>query len=559
MKRSIIRLITLLLSVFLLTSFFGGCGQNSQESDKGAALSQSVSSSASSISTKENKNGLPIVDKPLTLTYYVANIARGQVKDYNEIFAYKELEKRTGIHIEFQHPVANTVQERVEQFNLMMASGEYPDIINIRWSEIKQTPDQLIDDGILVGLNDLIDQYAPNYKKILDSNAEIRRGAVTDQGRHFAFKNTYNHESTTVWFGPIIRQDWLDNLGMKAPTTIDEWYTMLKAFKEKDPNGNKKADEIPLLIGCFGDPLGSFRVGRVFIGAWGIGMEYYQENGKVKYGPLQPEFKDFIKTMSTWYNEDLIDRDYAAMKTELLDAKVTNNILGSLTAGASGAIGKYTNLMKDKDPKFTLAGAPYPVLKAGDKPQLGQRDSMVLNYGAAITSKCKNVEEAVKWLDYAYGDEGHILMNFGVEGITFNMVDGYPKYSDLIMKPQGISVDENQVKYCPTNMGGPYTLDYRSYDQLISLQVQKDAVKIWANTDISKLIPESVVIPPEELAKNATRETDIKTYMDEMINKFIMGAEPIDNYDKFVKQLESMGIDLLIAAKQKALDNYYKR
>ncbi len=555
MKSSVIRLVALLMSAFLLTLLFSGCGQKTQEDSS----SRDISSSAADTSAEQKKDGLPIVDKPLTLSYYTLNIARGQVQNYNEIFAYKELEKRTGIHIDFQHPVANSLEERVEQFNLMMASGEYPDIINIRWSEIKQTPDNLIDDGILINLNELIDEYAPNYKKILEDYPDIRRGAVTDQGRHFAFKNTYNHESTTVWFGPIIRQDWLNNLGMEVPNTMDEWYTMLKAFKENDPNGNKKADEIPLLIGCFGDPLGSFRQGRVFIGAWGIALEYYQENGTVKYGPLQPEFKEFIETMRTWYTDGLIDCDYAAMKSELLDAKVTNNILGSLTAGASGAIGKYTNLMKDKNQEFKLVGAPYPVLKTGDKPQLGQRDSMVLNYGAAITSKCKNKAEAVKWLDYAYGDEGHMLMNFGVEGITYTMVDGYPKYTDLIMKPQGISVDENQVKYCPTNMGGPYTLDYRSYDQLISLPVQKDAVKIWANTDISKLIPESIVIPPEELAKNATRETDIKTYMDEMINRFIMGAEPIENYDKFVKQLESMGIDLLIAAKQKALDNYNKR
>ncbi|HOJ09448.1 MAG TPA: extracellular solute-binding protein [Clostridiales bacterium] len=556
MRNNIIRLIALFVSVFLVMLLFSGCGQTSKN---GNTSNQTTASSAADSITGQEKNNTLIVDKPLTLTYYVANSARGQVQDYNEILAYKEMEKKTGIHIEFQHPVANTLEERVEQFNLMLASGEYPDIISVAWSEMKQTPEQLIDDNVIIGLNELIDQYAPNYKKILDSNSDIRRGAVTDKGRHFAFKNVYNHESTAVWFGPIIRKDWLDNLSMDVPVTIDEWYTVLQAFKSKDPNGNNKADEIPLLIGAFGDPLGSFRLGRAFIGAWGIAMEYYQDNGTVKYGPLQPEFKEFLKVMNKWYIDGLIDRDYAAMKTELLVANVTNNLLGSLTAGASGAIGRYTNMMKDKDSKFKLVGTPYPVLKAGDKPQLGQRDSMVLNIGAAITTKCKNKIEAVKWLDYAYSEDGNMLMNFGVEGTTYTMVDGYPKYTDLILKPRDISVDENQVKYCPTNMGGPYTLDYRSYEQLISLPEQKDAIKIWAATDTSKLIPDNVVISPEDLAKNATRETDIKTYMDEMINKFIMGVEPIENYDKFVEKIKTLEINSLIAAKQKALDNYNKR
>ena len=229
----------------------------------------------------------------------------------------------------------------------------------------------------------------------------------------------------------------------------------MKAFRDNDPNGNNKADEIPLMIGAYGDPLGSFRVGREFVSAWGIGFEYYQEKGVVKFGPLQPEFKEFLMTMNKWYQEKLIDPDYAATNSELLDSKMTTNVLGALTSGASGGIGKYTNIMRQKDPGVILAAAPHPVLKAGDNPQLGQRDSMVVNRGAGITTKCKYTAEAVKWFDYIYSEEGNMLMNFGVEGLTYNMVNGVPTYTDLILKPEGgISVDENQSRYCPTNIGG---------------------------------------------------------------------------------------------------------
>ena len=114
-----------------------------------------------------------------------------------------------------------------------------------------------------------------------------------------------------VFQGPIVRKDFLDKVGLPVPVTIDDWYTTLKAFKEKDPNGNGKADDIPLTLFLYTTgQFDIFKGASAFIGAWNTTYNFYQENGTVKYGPLDSQFKDFLATMAKWYKEGLIDPDF---------------------------------------------------------------------------------------------------------------------------------------------------------------------------------------------------------------------------------------------------------
>ena len=202
----------------MLVLVLQGCGGSPEVTT--ASGQNATATTAAGASTEASKNGLPIVDKPLTLTYFSPKSPdRGGKVSFNEILAYQEMEKRTGIHMEFQH---SDVEHRIEQLNLMLASDDYPDIIDFDWPSFKRTPDQLIEDKVLIKLNELIDQYAPNYKKIMDSSPQMKKDAVTDKGTQFAFKYLYNGDNTTVWFGPIVRKDWLNKLKLNMPTTIDD-------------------------------------------------------------------------------------------------------------------------------------------------------------------------------------------------------------------------------------------------------------------------------------------------------------------------------------------------
>ncbi|MCZ8517731.1 extracellular solute-binding protein [Paenibacillus filicis] len=520
--------LSVLLAGVLALSTVGGCSKGESES-------------------KSQQGG-----KLTSLTYWTEFPPQfsATMKSYGEVEAYKELEKRTGVHVEFQHPPSGQV---TDNFNLMLASGQLPDVIYYDWTSVQGGPQKAIQDGKIVKLNDYIDKYAPNFKKVLDTHPEWKKQIVTEDGSIYSMPFIRGDKYLQSIDGMVLRQDWLDKLNLPVPTTIDEWHTVLQAFKEKDPNGNGKNDEIPLLI-----DKGGIGGNRAFVGAWGITTDFYQVNGKVKFGPIQPEYKQFLTLMNQWYKEGLLDKDFASTDGKLKDAKVTGNQLGATNMAVGGGIGKYTDLMAGSNPGFKLVAAPNPVLKPGDKPILGHRDNAYLGLGAAITTANKNIVETVKWLDYGYSDEGHMLFNFGVEGTSYKMENGYPKYADALMKsPDGLPVQQALAKHNLATWNGPFVQDRRYIEQYAGKPEQRHALDIWSQPSNERLLPR-LTYTAEESAKNSSVMSDINTYLNEMYNKFVMGIEPLDNFDKFVKTIQGMGIDEAVKIRQAALDRYNK-
>jgi len=485
----------------------------------------------------------------LTIWVELNGNAAAVVQHAGEIAAFKETEKITGTKVEFQHPAAGTGKE---SFNIMISSGDLPDAIEYNWASVPGGPDKAIADGTIIRLNELIDQHMPNLKKHLDENPEWKKLITTDEGNIYVFPFIRGDEYLLTFNGPIIREDWLKNVNMAVPETIDEWYEVLKAFKTKDPNKNGQADEIPLLI-----ELGQLDINHAFIGAWGITTKFYQVDGKVHYGPIQPEFKEFLATLNKWYSEGLIDPDYAATDGKMKDAKVTGNQLGAFQGYTGSSIGRYMGLMKD-DPVFSLIAAPNVVLKKGQKPLLGQMDPWFTGVGAAITSANQNPEATAKWYDFKYGPEGHMLFNFGIEGESYEMIDGYPTYTQDIMKHPELPVTQAMSKYIQASYSGIFIQDRRYMEQYSELPQQKAAIETWMNAENDRLMP--LVTPTaEESNRYASIMNDVQTYYDEMIHKFIMGVEPLSNFDSFVNTLKSMGIEEAIAIQQAALDRFNAR
>jgi putative aldouronate transport system substrate-binding protein len=515
-----------------------------------------LSACTNSAAPEESKNSpAQGTTQPLTnLTYFLEmnNNAAPNFKNYNEREAYKELEKRTGVKVEYVHPPVGPDQVK-QGLNLMIASNNLTDVIDFNWLTYPGGPEKAINDGVIIDLKDLIEKHAPNLNKILKEHPEVKKQISTDSGKIYSFPDLNLQKEQLTYTGPAIRQDWLDKLGLTAPTTVDEWYTVLKAFKEKDPNGNGKPDEIPFNTnGNFW-----FKDSSFLVGAWGIGHEFYQDKGVVKYGATQPEFKEFVITMQKWYKEGLLDPEYAINDEKLFDAKVTGDRIGSTLLLAGGGVGKFNQLMKDKNPKFVMQGIPYPTLKKGDTAALGQKVNYFTGLGAAITKANKNPIETVKYLDYRYGEEGNLLFNFGIEGVSYKMVNGYPTYTDEILKnPQGMPMAQALSKY---HGSSPKLIDVRYNEQYSwTTPVLKESVKRWSEA-LNEMKMPPVTPSPEESAKFSSIMNDVNTYMGEMFNKFVMGAEPIENYDTFIKKLKSLNIDEATKIQQDALDRYNKR
>lgn len=543
MKRNMNVLAASVIATSLMATLLAACGGKEEAKGTSPAGTTGTSATGSPAPTA--------VPYPSSLTYWVAlnGNAAATMKNYNEIAAYKELEKKTGTKVDFQHP---PVGQEKDQFNLMIASGNLPDVIEYGWSSAPKGPDSLIKDKRIIRLNELIAKNAPNLTKLLNERPELRKMITTDEGNIYVMPFLMGDDLLGVVNGPVIRQDWLDKVNLQVPKTIADWEKMLSAFRDTDLNGNGKKDEIPYLYS-----LGDTDFNNNLIGAWGITSEFYQENGTVKYGPIQPQFKEYLTTMAKWYKEGLIDKDYATTDGKLKDAKVTSNQLGAFTGYAGSGVGKYIDLMK-ADKSFKLVGAPYPSLASGGKP-IGQYSFPFSGIGAAISSNAKNPEQIVKWLDYKYGAEGHLLFNFGIEGVSYKMENGQPKYTDLILKnPDNLPIAQAMAKYFIAAWSGPILQDKRYIEQFYVLPEQSNAQRAWMQADHSKLMP-PISLTSEESSKTASIMNDVKTYRDEMVNKFIMGAEPIENFDKFVNTIKGMGIDTALKARQDALTRYNSR
>jgi len=462
----------------------------------------------------------------------------------------KQLEKETGVKVKYIHPSRNQLKE---QFNLMIASNELPDVIEYDWTgrsagSYPGGPEKAMADKVIVPLNDLIDKHAPNLKKVLQENKELDKMIKTDSGKYYVFP-MIRAQSGLVFRGPIIRKDWLDELGLPMPTTIDEWETTLKAFKEK------KGATAPLTVTYVN---GNLEMRDAFIGAYKTSNTFYvDDQGKVKYGPVDPQYKDALALLRKWYAEGLFDKDFALTDAKALDTKMLGGQSGATVHLISGGLGKRVDTMKAKDPKYSIVAAPYPTLKKGEKPFIGHRD-FLYSPGAskAITASAKNPELVVKWLDYAYSEKGSLLFNYGVEGDSYTMNNGVPTYTDKIMKNDKYNMQQMIAQYIRPN--GPYKADdRRSWNAYKS---QDEAPAIWGATEAEKhTIPLFLTPTIEESKELGKIINDVTNYKEEMFVKFVVGKEPLDNYDAYVAQIKKLGIDRAVQIYQDALTRYNKR
>lgn len=486
--------------------------------------------------------------------------AKAVVKSLNELPMVQEWAKKTNVTFDFQHSSGNTPQDDVQQYGVMVASNNLPDSMLWNWNSVQGGTSKMFKDGTIIKLNDLIEKNAPNLKKILDANPQIAKQIKADNGDIYALPHLKvgQYGQYKTFSGMVIRQDWLEELGLQAPETIDEWETVLRAFKEKK-------GVIPFTLNksyplSFAD----------FAGAYGVaGMStianassFYVDGGKVKFGPTQPEFKQYLATMQKWYKEGLIDPDFASNDTKTMDAKITSGKAGAFYGFIGGSIGTYTPALQKTDPKAKLAAVQYPVLKKGEEPKFVQASWEYDNIGTVITSANKHAAETVKAIDYLYSDEGAMLKNFGVEGQTYTKVDGQPKYTDLILKnPDNLPISQAMAKYFIANYGFSGLDDDRYNDQYYQLQSQKDAVKLYAKyaNNAYKVMLPPVVLSTDEAKESAKILNDVSTLLTEQITKVVMGAAKVEDFDKTMEQVKKMNIDRAVEIYQTATDRYNKR
>ncbi|MCZ8520354.1 MULTISPECIES: extracellular solute-binding protein [Paenibacillus] len=522
-------------------SLFAACSDEGTGGRKGDAASKPLASEAGQypIVTTETLSSWEQMDTNLS-TFY-PNLADSPFG--------KRLEKETGVKVTYTHPADG---QSKDQFNLLIASNKLPDLIEYNWSGGNASypggPEKAIADQVILPLNKYIEAHAPNLKKLLQQDPELDKMIKTDSGQYYAFPMV-RPDNGLVFRGPMIRKDWLDELKLDVPTTIDEWHTVLTAFKQQ------KGASAPFSA-LYQNEL---NIQDAFIGAYRTANRFYiDDGGKVRFGPIDPQFKEALTLLRSWYAEGLLDKDFALhTDTKSLDNQMMSGSSGATVHLLSGGMGRWMDAGKKKDPRFQLVAAPYPTLKKGERAFIGQRD---FKYnpavGKAVTGESQHPELAVRWLDYAYSPQGSMLFNFGIEGESYTMEAGVPKFTDAIAKNGKYTLQQMVSQYTKPN--GPYLGDSRK--SFNTFKEQDEAVKIWSETDAAKHVMPLFITPTVEESKEiAKRNTAILSYKEEMFVKFVMGKEPIDNFDAYVKRIQEMGIGEVTKIYQAAYDRYNQR
>lgn len=565
MKRT--KMLALLLCAGLILGCLCSCSQTAQPATTqpaGAATTTASTATADPATSSQATTGaeepqqvdaFPISDELISLSYYIRinGAMSATMETYADVEFFKYLEDLTNIHIEWDHNTSN------ETFALMIASGELPDMINWNLGNATGGVTALLEDNIILDLTEMMPQYAPNYLAWMQANPEEDRAFKSDAGQYFQFVNfNCNWETMDmVYFnihGPQIRKDWLDKVGMEMPTTTDELYDVLVAFRDADVNGNgDPSDEVPFAVGNSLDAL------LTLAGSFGARNDIMMDpvENKIVYGPITDNFKKFLVYANKLYSEGLINSDFAVNADA--QGMITQNLAGfTISSMGSSLIANHAALL-EQDPSYDYVSVPW--LIGPDGYQCVCSDKNANPRATAITSACEYVPEAMRWLDYAYSEEGSYASTFGIEGSSYEWVDGYPTIMDAVKtNDQGWSEEQSMARWMLGPINYPNARDDRFYMQInLSEPYMVDIQTNW-NLQTTEISLPPMTLTPEESSTYSKLMTDIDTYHDEMILKFIIGEANLDtDWDTYVATIQGMGLEEALACKTSALERYNRR
>lgn len=551
-----------LLSIFLIAimmfTLFVGCdrdedvGINVDDEDEEINNDEKTGDKAEELDYEENVpdnlnlEGFPIVKEPLTLKAMVSKHAAQP--SWNEILVWQEYEKMTGIKIEWEEVSSDLSEKR----NLALASGEYPDVFyraSVPDTELMKYGTQ----GVFIALNDLIDQYGPNYKKLLEENPDAAKAARMPDGNIYSY--VQYTESDPIQINPklYINKIWLDKVGKDMPTTIDELYEVLKAFREEDPNGNGKTDEIPLTAQSLG------HIQNIFYGAWGLrnrgtdhpNVDIDEGTGELRFIPIQPEYKEMLEFINKLYTEGLLDEEIFTMNVAQLVAKGDQDLVGAFSHTTVQQIGKRGD--EAFEGLTEALKGPYGHQLWAKRGNIGARGAFV------ITDKCKYPEAAVRWIDYFYTEEGTRFLYLGIEGKTYEKTaDGEYEFLPEIVDniPEGSNFDQVISKYVPYAGGG--------IPAVLTTEVFKGGethpIALKAAENMSPYTPKEIwskfSYTLEEIEEKSALESDILGYVNQMVPQFIQGKISFSEWDAYVDQIKNMGLDEYMEIYIKGYERY---
>ncbi|MCI8830453.1 MAG: extracellular solute-binding protein [Lachnospiraceae bacterium] len=496
-----------------------------------------------------NKEGLPIVNQPIT---YEIAASTQKNKNFKELEFFQELEKETNVIINWNMSSDDGWNEKK---SLLFASNALPDAFYGQGILTEVDIMKYASQGMLIPLNDLIDEYAPNLKAILDENPQYRRQITAPDGNIYALP-TINELSPTTHDKLFINKTWLDNLGLEVPATPEEFEAVLQAFKDQDANGNGDPnDEIPFSFRMSSsDPYNRQQGIQSLFGTFGQLDDIYHfvvNDGEVVYTPTTEPYKQAVSWFHDLYSKGLIDKEVFTHNKNVYVAKIQDP--GKIVGIFLGWSGNATAAANKDD---YVAMAP---LKNTNGEQIWRTvDAKIISKGSfAITNQAEHPEVLMRWIDESYDMETSLEICQGLLGHALEITpDGRYQQMEL---PEGTTLDTVIHDFGPGN-DGTFAVMQPIIDKLnlnANLTERKELDKFYSqyNVPAEDMYP-NVFFTEDEIEEIGVLQTDIDSYVAQKYAGWIVEGGVEEEWDKFQKKLKDMNVDRYIEIYKTAYDRY---
>lgn len=525
----------------MVLSLAACAGDSETKQSSSTASNESKDQSADNGSSDTDVLDTYVSEEPLELTLHMHF---RNAYAYNDDWpVFKEAERLTNVSLKGVAPTSATDTQEV--FNLLMVSGELPDIVegnNLRDDFIKYGME-----GAFIPLEDLIAEHAPNIQKFIDAHPYVKTYSSGPDGHMYYIPYV---PDGSVGKGYFIRKDWLDKLGLDIPKNVDELYTVLTAFANDDPNGNGQKDEIPYFSRHVGENFKDNEAIRL-AHFWGARTDLFvDETGKVQHGLVSEEFKEGMINVAKWYAEGLIDPEIYTRGSKARDIALGNDI-GGMTHDWFGSSASYNTTLADTIEGFEFVAIAPPADVNGDVWEEFNRE-LVKPDGWAITAANEHVVETIKYFDFWFTEEGRRLINYGIEGEQYDMIDGKP-----VFKPEVLNGDKS-VQAQLWDIGGQVPIGFfQDFDYELQTynDIAAEGAKMYVDNNYVVDAFPLVAFNEEEQKIFDELNTNIETYMMETHQRWILGGETVEaGWVAYINRLNELGFQEYLEIHQSAYD-----
>lgn len=477
-----------------------------------------------------------LVDKPTTVRVLLSDSATQPLKNYAP--AQQAIFEETGIKLDYEIVPFSSYDDKK---NILLATNNWPDVAYIKVEDVATYAPTGIFQPLLQYVNE---ETMPNFYRFWKQYPEMKKYLL--DGELYVFPVIQREESANG-FGPVIRTDLLEKHNLKNPETFDELLDVLTKLKQIYPDsipwtGRKGTSQ---LLKTTSYMLGS--------GYEQVGIYYDFDKGRYVFGPASQEFKAVLSYLNEAYERGVLDPDFATTSSEQMESKLSSG-RSFFYLDNSGFGQNYTKALRKLpgNEKATLQILPIPENSFGQRRAVSYAKELPGRF-YAVNAKSKNIDVVIKIIDWLYSDRGSDISNYGKEGYSFEYNEqGEPEFL-LSYVEQFRDATPSSYYAVYSDLGVTklnfclYACNTKTWFEIEKMLGNWDEVaeEYWKIVD-SDPAYHSPVIQPSLTVAQSERTADIlmelNTMLEQEYNKYIMGLEPIANWDKVIARCEQLGV-----------------